>query len=160
MFYQWESVLSDDEDEIGEADQKAYEAHSKALKIADELTKNMGKDDYIFYAECRSASFTYKKLKLFKDWCDLKEKVPSDVLDVLGFLAHELVGLLTSLALTIKRESDGRLSSDVSHESYLFAKPSNAQTPIELKHMREAYRRMQKPCTKAFQRAIKKTFII
>lgn len=41
------------------------------LREADEVTRKMTREEYLEFAECRQASFTYKKIKKFRDWLNL-----------------------------------------------------------------------------------------
>jgi transcription initiation protein SPT3 len=45
------------------------------LKVADQVTRSMTQEEYIYYSECRQASFTYKKLKRFKEWCEMHKYI-------------------------------------------------------------------------------------
>jgi transcription initiation protein SPT3 len=58
---QYSSVLEDDEDDDADEEEKqAYEDQINRLRVADQMTRNMTKDEYIYYAECRQASFSNK----------------------------------------------------------------------------------------------------
>ena len=50
---------SDDEED--EDDIEAHEASIQRLKEADEATREMTREEYQHYSECRQASFTYRK---------------------------------------------------------------------------------------------------
>jgi len=66
----------------------------------------MSQEEYIDYSECRGASFTYKKGKKFREWLDcgsLEAKFNDDILEILGYLAWETVGIITQTALIVKR---------------------------------------------------------
>ncbi|KAI9362035.1 hypothetical protein DFJ73DRAFT_655553, partial [Zopfochytrium polystomum] len=109
----YSSILSDDEDEEveDEEDKQAYLDQLLRLRTADEVTRSMTKDEYMYYSECRQATFTYKKNKKFRDWCNMNvlyknQKPNGDVIDILGFLSCECVGRLTETALQVKREWD------------------------------------------------------
>lgn len=54
-----------------EEDREAYEDQINRLRVADEITRTMSKDAYMYYSDCRQASFTYKKAKRFREWCNL-----------------------------------------------------------------------------------------
>lgn len=63
------SCLDDDEIDDDDEDVKAaYNDQISRLRSADDLTKTMSREDYLFFSECRQASFTYKKAKRFKEW--------------------------------------------------------------------------------------------
>lgn len=74
----------------------------------------MTQTEYMDYAECRQASFTYKKAKRFRDWLDLSKqkgleglmRPNDDIVEILGFLAWEMVGRLTETSLRVKRNAD------------------------------------------------------
>jgi len=127
--------------------------NQKRLRQADEITKNMSKEEYMRYTEARKASFTYKKAKKFRDWLGPVAsiiKFNDDVLEALGYLAWEMVGSLTQLALTVKKEMEThklgyghrRLKSSI-----LNLNPTPNQhgekMPLLPVHIREALRRMQ-----------------
>ena len=101
------------------------------MQKANEMTIGMAKDEYIEYSECRQASFTYKKTKKFKDWISFSQfmdfKPNEDVIDILGFIACEIVSTVTEKALEIKNE----LLSD-----------EKKVTGILPLHVHEAYRRL------------------
>ena len=56
------------------------------------------------FAECRQASFTYKKSKKFRDWLGFPEryKPTDDLLDIVGFLLWEFLRKLTLEALALR----------------------------------------------------------
>lgn len=74
----------------------------------DERTKGMTAEEYATWSECRSASFTYRKRKTFREWCGLgliaDYKSTDDVLEILGFLTSEWVQSLTEHALANKEQ--------------------------------------------------------
>ncbi|KAJ3043030.1 Transcription initiation protein spt3 [Rhizophlyctis rosea] len=155
----YSSVLEEDEDDdIDEEDQQAYEDQINRLRMADEHTRTMTKDEYIYYSECRQASFTYKKAKRFRGWCLMStyydNKPPGDVMDILGFLGYEMVSKLTETALEVKKEQDRMDKRAKAQEEqggntvlqnmeHLFSKPNHGQTPLEPRHIHEAFRRLQ-----------------
>ena len=76
--FSWELLCEftanfEDDEEWGEGEEKAYEEQKYRLKKADDVTQEMSREEYIYYAECRQASFTFKKLKRFRDWCDMQK---------------------------------------------------------------------------------------
>lgn len=90
----------------------------------------------------------------------LESKVKDEIIDILGFLAYEIVSVLTERGLAIKKEwerldpqselnAGGSASDRSSHrqqmamEGYLFAKPPAHQTPLQPRHIREAFRQSQ-----------------
>ena len=141
----------------------------------------MTQEEYIYYSECRQASFTYKKLKKFRDWVNFSSlydtKPSTDVLDVLGFLAYEMVSVLTETGIKIKREenhknrygrggkkrnegvdngngADDGVEGGVGymmneHEGGLFAPQIMDESPLQPKHIHDAFRRLQVPVKNA-----------
>jgi hypothetical protein len=74
----------------------------------DERTKGMTAEEYATWSECRSASFTYRKKKTFREWCGLgvvaDYRSTDDVLEVLGFLTSEWVQSLTEGAIAVQAQ--------------------------------------------------------
>jgi transcription initiation protein SPT3 len=68
----YSSVLEDDDD-ADEEDQEAYEDQINRLRIVDQVTRSMTQEEYIYYSDCRQASFTYKKIKRFREWCEMQK---------------------------------------------------------------------------------------
>lgn len=64
-------MLSDDEEDDVQDDTFVDEEQDylEKLRVVDELTSKMSKDEYIYFSECRQASFTYKKSRKFREWC-------------------------------------------------------------------------------------------
>ncbi len=77
------------------------------LKDADEATRRMTRDEYVHYSECRQASFTFRKAKKFREFINsnayLDVKPNDDIIDILGFLAFEVVRELCLGAVAIKK---------------------------------------------------------
>ena len=121
----------------------------------------MTKDEYVFWSDCRQASFTFRKGKRFREWAGFgvvtDSKPNDDIVDILGFLTFEIVQTLTEEALKVKAAEDlynqRTMASMVGTEakerkrkreqSSLFQMPEEGRTPVEPKHVREAYRRLQ-----------------
>lgn len=131
------------------------------LKNADERTRNMTREEYVHWSDCRQASFTYRKGKRFKEWAGfglITDAKPSDdIIDILGFLTFEIVQTLTEEALKVKAaedlykkssggESQNRLKRK--RERGLFDPPEEAREPIQPAHVQEAYRRLQRSSNK------------
>ena len=86
---QYSSILEEDEgnyelirktrnlyfvdDDVDEEEREAYEYQINRLRVADQLTQGMTKEEYMHYSDCRQASFTYKKLKRFREWCEMSK---------------------------------------------------------------------------------------
>lgn len=127
------------------------------LRKADERTKAMTKEEYVTWSEYRQASFTYRKGKRFREWAGFgvvtDSKPSDDIVDILGFLTFEMVQTLTEEALKIKenedqhRERNGDSASAAKKRKYpsegLFAPPSEGRSPVEPRHIQEAFRRLQ-----------------
>lgn len=75
------------------------------LRKIDEITSNMTVQEYLDYSECRQASFTYRKSKKFRDFLGITEKVKEDVIEILGFLAYEMIYDIVDEALKLKNEN-------------------------------------------------------
>jgi transcription initiation protein SPT3 len=171
----------DDDDENGkdEEEEEMNTATLQRLRNADERTKHMTREEYVHFSECRQASFTYRKGKRFREWAGFgvvtDSKPNDDVVDTLGFLTFEIVQTLTEEALKIKAEEDARVrllgpgvvgggdgdrgqsaSLKRKRECPLFEPPEEERTPIQLKHVLEAFRRSQQqgPRDRAFAFAI------
>lgn len=105
--------LSNDEDSSDLEDY--FNESQERLREADLITKEMTKEEYMEYSECRQASFTFKKAKKFRDWISFSKYVdakPSDdIVEILGFLAWEIVRILTNTALKVKQRCEKLESS-------------------------------------------------
>ncbi|KAJ6460761.1 TFIID-domain-containing protein [Mycena vitilis] len=111
---------SDDEED--EDDMEAHEASLMRLKEADDATRQMTREEYQHYSDCRQASFTYRKAKRFREFLNLPThldlKAGDDTVDIVGFLAFEMVRSLTLAGLTVKK------SLEDSHLREEYASPS------------------------------------
>ncbi|THD00513.1 hypothetical protein EYZ11_000077 [Aspergillus tanneri] len=148
------------EDEEDEEEEEQNYATLQRLAAADERTKNMTKEEYVFWSECRQASFTYRKSKRFREWAGFgivtESKPNDDIVDILGFLTFEIVQTLTEEALKVKEREDreknrrggaengtGENTKKRKRETGLFDPPEEGRTPVEPRHIREAYRKLQ-----------------
>lgn len=148
------------DDEEDEEEEEQNDATIARLAAADERTKNMTKDEYVYWSDCRQASFTFRKGKRFREWAGfgtiIDSKPNDDVVDILGFLTFEIVQTLTEEALRVKtaedlankKASSGRGDAEASKKRKregcsLFEMPEEGRTPVEPKHVREAFRRLQ-----------------
>lgn len=148
-------LMDDVEDE---EEEEMNFATLQRLKNADERTKNMTREEYVHWSDCRQASFTYRKGKRFKEWAGfglITDSKPSDdIIDILGFLTFEIVQTLTEEALKVKDAEDlykkssgggaevNRLKRK--RERGLFDPPEEAREPVQPSHVQEAYRRLQR----------------
>ncbi|KAK7033564.1 Transcription initiation protein spt3 [Paramarasmius palmivorus] len=102
---------SDDEED--EDDIEAHEASIQRLKEADDATRQMTREEYQHYSECRQASFTYRKAKRFREFLNLPPhldlRANDDTVDIVGFLAFEMVRSLTLAGLEVKKSLEESL---------------------------------------------------
>ncbi|KAH8592982.1 transcription initiation factor IID, 18kD subunit-domain-containing protein [Bisporella sp. PMI_857] len=142
------------EDEEDEDEEEMNYATLQRLKKADERTKAMTKEEYVTWSEYRQASFTFRKGKRFKEWAGFgvvtDSKPNDDIVDILGFLTFEIVQTLTEEALKIKEQEDlgkavtgGEQAGKKRKAQGLFDPPSEGRTPVETRHIQEAFRRLQ-----------------
>ena len=148
------------EDEDDEDEGESNYATLKRLKAADERTKDMTKEEYVHWSDCRQASFTFRKGKRFREWAGFgivtDSKPNDDIIDILGFLTFEMVQTLTEEALKVKVEDDvykSRTGGEDSskkrkRETGLFDPPEEGNAPVGEHHVREAYRRLQNRANK------------
>ncbi|KAL9051461.1 MAG: hypothetical protein Q9162_005992 [Coniocarpon cinnabarinum] len=104
-------VLYDDDPTADpDSDTEMHTTTLQRLKTADDRTRNMTKEEYVHWSECRQASFTFRKGKRFREWAGIgaitDSKPSDDVIDVLGFLTYEIVEWLTENALKIKNHEE------------------------------------------------------
>lgn len=75
----------------------------------DAVTRSMSPSAYLEYSECRQASFTFKKLKKFREWLQISQltdyRLGDDFLELLGFVAWELVQKWAMRALALQAEA-------------------------------------------------------
>jgi len=153
------TVDDDDDDEENELETREMDEQNKErLRLADEVTKVMTKEQYMEYSECRQASFTYKKAKKFREWVDCP--MNDDILEVLGYLAWEVVGLITQTALETKQVQEngidlkpeaasstvGGLFNGKLAVSRSIIAPGERGEPLQVKHIHEAMRRLKPLC--------------
>ncbi|KAK2810074.1 hypothetical protein FQN50_003268 [Emmonsiellopsis sp. PD_5] len=152
------------EDEEDEEEEEQNYATLQRLANADERTKNMTREEYVFWSDCRQASFTFRKAKRFREWAGFgivtDFRPNDDIVDILGFLTFEIVQTLTEEALKVKEQEDrgkkgrgasedGEKTKKRKRETGLFDPPEEGRTPIEPRHIHEAYRKLQATPNKA-----------
>jgi transcription initiation protein SPT3 len=152
------------DDEEDEEEEEMNHATLERLKYADERTKDMSREDYMHWSECRQASFTFRKGKRFREWAGFgvitDAKPNDDIIDILGFLTFEIVQTLTEEALKVKaaeelwkkRNGQDGKSGKVTkrkREPGLFDWPEEEREPVQPSHVREGFRRLQKPANKS-----------
>lgn len=154
-FYSQEVPERDDEED--EEEEEMNYITLQRLRKADERTKAMTREEYVTWSEYRQASFTYRKGKRFREWAGFgivtDSKPSDDIVDILGFLTFEMVQTVTEEALKIKEQEDlwkERRGGENSGNSKkrkraqgLFDPPSEGKTPVEPRHVQEAFRRLQ-----------------
>ncbi|KAG5998173.1 hypothetical protein E4U52_001539 [Claviceps spartinae] len=153
-FYSVEVPERDDEED--EEEEEMNYITLQRLRKADERTKAMTKEEYVTWSEYRQASFTWRKGKRFREWAGFgivtDSKPSDDIVDILGFLTFEMVATLTEIALKAKEQEDAaRALSGADNagakkrklQQGLFDPPSEGKTPIEPRHVQEAFRRFQ-----------------
>ncbi|KAK4080386.1 hypothetical protein Trihar35433_1491 [Trichoderma harzianum] len=156
-FYSVEVPERDDEED--EEEEEMNYITLQRLRKADERTKAMTREEYVTWSEYRQASFTWRKGKRFREWAGFgvvtDSKPSDDIVDILGFLTFEMVQTLTEVALKVKEQEDisraqtGASTGDSGpnkkrkHQQGLFDPPSEGRSPIEPRHVQEAFRRFQ-----------------
>lgn len=173
-----EPFAADEEDDEEEEEQNF--ATRQRLRAADKRTQNMTREEYVFFSECRQASFTYRKNKRFREWAGFQyfpdSKPNEDVIDMFGFLTLDIVHRLTEEALRVKENeersrkqtsekedstdnNDNKATGDSEdpgnastantskkrkrEERGLFQPPEETRSPVEPRHIHEAFRRSQ-----------------
>lgn len=137
----YSDVLPTD-DEEDEDDIEAHEASIQRLKEADDATRQMTREEYQHYSDCRQASFTYRKAKRFREFLNLPPsldlKANDDTVDIVGFLAFEMVRSLTLAGLEVKKSlEESYLREDVHSTSPLLGKrKANSALGSDAKRMR------------------------
>jgi len=155
-FYNQEVPERDDEED--EEEEEMNYITLQRLRKADERTKAMTREEYVTWSEYRQASFTYRKGKRFREWAGFgivtDSKPSDDIVDILGFLTFEMVQTMTENALKVKEQEDlfkaqsGGDNAGVGSKKRkltqgLFDPPNEGTTPIEPRHVMEAFRRLQ-----------------
>lgn len=159
MFSEQHLEAAEESEQVDDDEKAATMASLKRLKMADDRTKNMTKEEYVHWSECRQASFTFRKAKRFREWAQITQLCDSrpndDVVDILGFLTFEIVCSLTEEAMQIKSAEEkliqqlivkaGNLNKELNKRKrkYLFDKPDELAKPIMPYHIEEAWRRLQ-----------------
>lgn len=171
----YNETVPEREDEEDEEEEEMNYATLQRLEKADERTKNMTREEYVNWSECRQASFTFRKGKRFKEWAGFGVvtdcKPNDDLVDILGFLTFEMVQTLTEEALKVKEAEDmvkrgsggeNNASRKRKRESGLFDPPEEGREPVQPRHVQEAFRRLQHRNNKSramrsFSRALYRT---
>lgn len=157
IFSEQHVETNEDMEQVDDDEKAATIASLKRLKMADDRTRNMTKEEYVHWSECRQASFTFRKAKRFREWAQIAQLCDSrpndDVIDILGFLTFEMVCSLTEEAMEVKKleekvfqklnKNNAQADSSARKRKYLFDRPSNLARPILPYHLEEAWRRLQ-----------------
>lgn len=126
---------------------------------ADDVTRQMTREEYQHYSECRQASFTYRKgvwnsfsspsvtnlfftAKRFREFLNLPAhldlKANDDTVDIVGFLAFEMVRSITIAGLEVKKSLEEMyLLEDYSASPVLGKRKAGAGTELTNKRRRE-----------------------
>lgn len=153
------------EDDEDEEEEEMNSITLARLQKADDRTRVMTREEYVTWSEYRQASFTYRKGKRFREWAGFgivtDSKPSDDIVDILGFLTFEMVQTLTEEAIKIKEHEDlwkersgGENGGSTTTKKRklargLFDPPSEGKTPVETRHIQEAFRRLQSRPKKA-----------
>ncbi|CAK7902671.1 protein Spt3p [[Candida] anglica] len=159
MFSELHLETAEEAEQIDDDEREATVASLKRLKMADDRTRNMTKEEYVHWSECRQASFTFRKAKRFREWASIPQLCDSrphdDVIDILGFLTFEIVCSLTEESINIRNAEEkliqkslsksGSLNKELAKRKrkYLFDKPDELAKPLLPYHIEEAWRRLQ-----------------
>lgn len=130
---------NDDANDLDEDEREANITTLKRLKIADDRTRNMTKEEYVHWSDCRQASFTFRKARRFKDWSGITHlidgKPHDDIIDILGFLTFEIVCSITETALKIKTHEQFLKQQKVNKQFSSQSKASNSTSQsMDLKY--------------------------
>lgn len=136
-------VEEEDAEETDEEDLEALLSMIERLKNADLRTRNMTKEEYVHWSECRQASFTFRKSKRFREWVGISHltdvRLQDDIIDIFGFLTFEIVANLTELSLKIQQiHHEDNVPAKHKHSS-LFDRPNTQQIPLLPEYVRAAY---------------------
>lgn len=115
--------------------------NTERLKMIDEITGDMTKEEYLDFTECRQASFTFRKAKRFRDFLGLDYKLRDEIIDIVGFVAYEMLFEIVSLASKVRQRKNQRKIKISSRASGLF-RTQQRKTAITDKDIDEACRRI------------------
>lgn len=111
----------------------------------------MSKKEYDRWFTHRKASFTTRKPKRFREWAGIgvvfQVLKKDDTLEIIGFLAVEMVKRLTDIALTIQaqdltahRKRQGQSVAALGTRRYgMFVPIDTGRPPIDVVHIRRAF---------------------
>ncbi|XP_078490405.1 transcription initiation protein SPT3 homolog [Ciona intestinalis] len=126
-------------------DAKSNEDRMQRLQRAEEQTRCMNKEQYLFYSQARKVTFLKRMNKFlqwfvnFVDYFDTKPNM--DAWEVIAYLAHETVVNIVHLALLIKHEkmSVEDIAATGSYDKVNIKE--KVSTPLTTHDVSEAYRR-------------------
>ncbi|XP_075057413.1 transcription initiation protein SPT3 homolog isoform X2 [Mixophyes fleayi] len=98
-------------------DDEIDEVKQERMERADKQTRSMDSAQYAEFCESRQLSFS-KKASKFRDWldCSSMEIKPNAVaMEILSYLAYEIVAQLVDLALLVKQDMSPKTSDPFSH---------------------------------------------
>ncbi|GAA5941830.1 transcriptional regulator SPT3 [Sporobolomyces koalae] len=77
-------------------ERRAFHLNREILREANDLTETMSREEYEQYSNARQASFVYRKSKKLRDFLMIDHSIvlSDEVLDILGFLAYEIVRVI------------------------------------------------------------------
>lgn len=127
------------------------------LAVADARTRAMTREEYITWTEYRHASFTHRRTKRFREWVGFADityyKPNDDFIDLLGFLALEVVQELTREALAVRDRVERTIHKTDAVISRSAAQPVSAlfedretmsrEIALEPRHVQEAFLKLQ-----------------
>ncbi|KAI5191952.1 transcription initiation protein SPT3 [Nematocida sp. AWRm77] len=111
------------------------------LLAVDKITENMTKEEYLDFTECRQASFTFRKVRKFKEFLNSDYKVKEDTVDILGFVACEVVFDIVSLAAELASKKVQQARSK--EEGFGMFKAKTNKLPISILDIEEACRKLK-----------------
>ncbi|KAH7121658.1 transcription initiation factor IID, 18kD subunit-domain-containing protein [Dactylonectria macrodidyma] len=110
------------------------EAIIERLRKNDDKTSDMTAEEYAAWTTFRRASFIYRKADRFREWSGLgviaEHRPNDDSLDLLGFLACEMVKRLTEKALNIQAEEIAKTKRDLNVSAAAAAETMASQGPF------------------------------
>lgn len=112
------------------------------LAAIDRMTESMSKDEYLDFTECRQASFTFRKMKKFREYLNADCKLKDEIVDILGFVACEIVFDIVSLARVINTQKQKKQTKE-KPISGIF-RTVRQQQAISVAEIDEACRRLRK----------------
>ncbi|RSL90289.1 hypothetical protein CDV31_015712 [Fusarium ambrosium] len=127
---------------------EANQATLERLRRADHMTRRMTTTEYTTWAESRRrASFSYRKKQKFREFCGLgviaEHEPKHDCLDILSFLACEMVQRLTEIALAIQdnelHQKGGSKASVNKVREGLFTTDKTEREAVGVEHVRQAF---------------------